>query len=54
MERVDCKDFLDNYEAWLDKLQENYNKILDKEMELTLLEWHFDMPFWNWNNIWYN
>ena len=25
-----------------------------EEMDLAMLEWHFTIPFWNWNNTWYN
>ena len=24
-----------------------------QEMVIEMLEWHFNIPFWNWNNEWY-
>lgn len=24
-----------------------------QEIDIEILEWHFDIPFWNWNNEWY-
>lgn len=24
-----------------------------EDMEIEMLEWHFEIPFWNWNNEWY-
>ncbi len=24
-----------------------------EEIPIEMLEWHFDIPFWNWNNKWY-
>ena len=24
-----------------------------QEIDIDLLEWHFEIPFWNWNNEWY-
>ena len=26
---------------------------LAQEINIKLLEWHFDRPFWNWDNEWY-
>ena len=25
----------------------------EQEISIEILEWHFDIPFWNWNNEWY-